>query len=546
MRLTALIVDDEDAHRIGLAEHIGWEKLGYGPPLLASDASEAYELAKAQAVHVLLADVNLNGYSGIDIVRTMKAENPGLCALMVSGHDDFEYLKDSMEAGASGYILKPIDPVEVESWLERFMRQHELRATIEERDERIMREAGESLRQARRHFLSALVNEAWISEEELRGNCEALAMPGFETPWRLVGVSAAYRRNGGGAVYKAAGGAGSRIASAYETSLALDGEVISLPIGPREALLLLAPSRPAVAAAAAAIPASPNAPSYADEALKERLEASAIGLERNFSTHAIYSLPIASWDDVKASYKSIMHCLRSLGATQDSFILCCTEAGEGPELDLARLEVQSEQLLSAVRYGSAASVGESLAAIKARIAEDDDIPFATKQAYCLHLLSSVLQMSGEGRDDSGGDDLRAMSELLACPDSGSLHESLAQAIQVAATSFQAQHRKRANQAVETAMSLMRSHYGEELSLADLAEAVHLNPSYLSVLFKSQTGTTVSEYLQSVRIEKAKELLASTNMKIYEISVAVGFKTIAYFTSLFKKMTGATPGEFRKG
>jgi len=94
-----------------------------------------------------------------------------------------------------------------------------------------------------------------------------------------------------------------------------------------------------------------------------------------------------------------------------------------------------------------------------------------------------------------------------------------------------------------------NHYIEEqlhtdLSLTVLADAVYLNPSYLSNLYKTYTGRNISEYITELRVERAKELLSTSQDKVQDIAVAVGFETAAYFTRFFKKHVGVTPQEYR--
>lgn len=86
--------------------------------------------------------------------------------------------------------------------------------------------------------------------------------------------------------------------------------------------------------------------------------------------------------------------------------------------------------------------------------------------------------------------------------------------------------------------------GDDLSLIRLAEKVELNPSYLSRLFKQVMGETVLEYTNKRKIEQAKQFLTETNIRIGEISNAVGFFSPNYFSRFFKTATGMTPQQYR--
>lgn len=98
--------------------------------------------------------------------------------------------------------------------------------------------------------------------------------------------------------------------------------------------------------------------------------------------------------------------------------------------------------------------------------------------------------------------------------------------------------------VKFVQEYIAEHIDSDMSLNRLARMVYLNPTYLSRLFKSTTGCTITEYLLVVRIEKAKLLLMETEKKVQDISLAVGIDSPVYFSRIFKKSTGQTPQEFR--
>jgi len=85
----------------------------------------------------------------------------------------------------------------------------------------------------------------------------------------------------------------------------------------------------------------------------------------------------------------------------------------------------------------------------------------------------------------------------------------------------------------------------ETSLETMAEHLGLTASYLSRLFKTETGRNYSEELTALRIEKAKELLARTNLKSSEVGARVGYVNPQYFATAFRKATGVSPSEYRE-
>jgi YesN/AraC family two-component response regulator len=101
-----------------------------------------------------------------------------------------------------------------------------------------------------------------------------------------------------------------------------------------------------------------------------------------------------------------------------------------------------------------------------------------------------------------------------------------------------------NTLVNNARQYLESNYNSNISLEKMCEVLAVSKNYFCYLFKRETNHNIWDYLTNIRIEKAKELLKSSDMKIYEISDSVGFDDANYFTKLFKKITQVTPQQYR--
>ncbi len=99
--------------------------------------------------------------------------------------------------------------------------------------------------------------------------------------------------------------------------------------------------------------------------------------------------------------------------------------------------------------------------------------------------------------------------------------------------------------ISSIMRYMQEHLSEEISLSLLADEFHLNPQYISQLFKNEIGVGFLAYLTNIRIEKAKKLLLSTALSVTEISSYAGYSDYRVFTKVFKKTEGITPSQFRR-
>ncbi|UJF34858.1 response regulator transcription factor [Paenibacillus hexagrammi] len=100
-------------------------------------------------------------------------------------------------------------------------------------------------------------------------------------------------------------------------------------------------------------------------------------------------------------------------------------------------------------------------------------------------------------------------------------------------------------AVEKVIELIKSQLPGDITLTEAAAAVHLNPSYLSQLFKQRMNQTFVEYVLQLRMNEAERLLTHTSLRISEIAERLGYTDVAYFSSTFKRLKGVSPSEFRK-
>ena len=98
--------------------------------------------------------------------------------------------------------------------------------------------------------------------------------------------------------------------------------------------------------------------------------------------------------------------------------------------------------------------------------------------------------------------------------------------------------------VTKCIDYINDHLHLKISLSDLAEYVNLNPSYLSRLFKNETGRTISEYILDTKIDTAKNMLVYSEYSPAEIASILAFSDQSYFTEVFRKRTGTTPKKYQ--
>ncbi|HRL70008.1 MAG TPA: AraC family transcriptional regulator, partial [Bifidobacterium adolescentis] len=101
-----------------------------------------------------------------------------------------------------------------------------------------------------------------------------------------------------------------------------------------------------------------------------------------------------------------------------------------------------------------------------------------------------------------------------------------------------------SKAVNECLDYIHYHLHEKITVPILAEHVHLNPTYLSELFKRETGTAISQYITDKRMEAAENMLKYSEYSFDEIAQILAYRSQSHFSKVFKKHSGMTPGEYR--
>jgi two-component system response regulator YesN len=136
------------------------------------------------------------------------------------------------------------------------------------------------------------------------------------------------------------------------------------------------------------------------------------------------------------------------------------------------------------------------------------------------------------------------SELNKCTTEKEINTFAENALSIITTNIQGNILRIDNMPIRKSIQFIAEHYQQNIGLNDIAEYVHLNSSYVSILFKKEVGVSFIHYLSDYRIKKAKELLQK-GKKTSEVSGMVGFADYRYFCASFKKTTGLTPTQFKR-
>lgn len=180
-----LIADDEPIIREGIFESIDWCLLGMKVMGLAEDGAEALEMTERQAPDIILVDMNMPIMDGITFIQSLREKNLNSRCVIITGYDEFGYAQKAIGLGVDEYILKPVDPVELEKVLRR------IKLSLDEKQkQREEQEAASEHLKKKREILREQLGQEWIqgrlSEAEIMRQLHLLALPSTQPVNLLV------------------------------------------------------------------------------------------------------------------------------------------------------------------------------------------------------------------------------------------------------------------------------------------------------------------------------------------------------------------------
>ena len=152
--------------------------------------------------------------------------------------------------------------------------------------------------------------------------------------------------------------------------------------------------------------------------------------------------------------------------------------------------------------------------------------------------STVINTNDEYTDNES---LKAMIEQSS--DIGELTDVFSECVNNITNSMQQQQLSNISKHIQMAIDYINENYKKKLSLEDVSFHINLSVVHTSRLFKKETGKTVLDYINEVKLTKAKQMLDTGKYKVYEVADELGFSNSHYFSTLFKKFTGLTPSEY---
>ncbi len=491
MTYRVLLVDDDRLDLELLEAVVPWDELGLAVVGRAHSAREALEIAARNEIEIALLDVKLPGTDGLALCASLKDRIPDLRVVFISAHEQFEYARRAVELQADGYLVKPVD---IRKLIE-CMRG--IRCTIDRDKEQTIRRNEWGL--ARVLFLTGDHNP---HDEDALG-----------VPMPVVVAVIADEESG------------LPDALVMET-LQEHGFLHFVPVGPERVAVL--------------VPAH-------DEAQANRrvdtLRRDLAARGRPSATAGVGTL-CASVRELPASLATaeqrLNRALFFTGAADST--APSVESGIVRQFKLALTE-----LVHALIQGDSPTADDTSARLLeiAEAGRDDRV----SRALVIHAITEID--NGLSMIDidlfalTGG--IAQLSETLIS--ASSFHElsELLRRVVASALAAVSEHRYTRSESLPTEVkNYIESRLSDDVSLDDVAMHFAFSGNYLSHLLKRETGESFRDILSRLRMERAGHLLRSTKMFVYEVADRVGYHDVAYFSRLFRKHYGISPGEYRQG
>lgn len=519
--LKVFIVDDESVIRIGF-RNLDWSKYGCSLVGDAANGMDALSRLGALAPDVIISDICMPQMDGLEFSRLVKRMYPECAVILLTGYDEFAYAQQALNIGVDFLLLKPTNFDELEAVLRQ----------LEECKSRRQKDAAPA---ALPPALSSLMQSNLLREALLGraqpGEAENPALYGGIALNRGVVVSllpdpAAYAQQ--------SESTRPVIAKACRDA-AEEGRIGMIFTDTQDAFVcMLAPPREGDAWEGPAL-------LFCQDILS-RLQ----------NYHGITMLcgvgDPRGGGGAPAAYRASLHALDNCFLRRESLALY--RQRENAPVDPRPLARWREQVTAAMFAGDTAEVERQFDHLRGLLAA---LPLEGNEAGCDAVRVTLYSFALDTLQK-----LKTARALLIEPPGGDPQPLLRSGVPQTLPGVYGAVRNQLLLATRRIGGVMRtlsatdfisyiqSHFADaDLSLEMLAETFKLSPSHVSRMIKRETGVSFVEHLTRRRVDRAKELLAETELLLNDIAAAVGFRDMSYFIHVFKRSVGITPNSYRR-
>ncbi|MDQ0338654.1 two-component system response regulator YesN [Caldalkalibacillus uzonensis] len=491
----------------------------------AENGRKAIELAEALHPDIITIDIKMPGMDGLQTIEEIKNIHPNARFIVLSAYDAFDYAQKAIELNVTHYVLKPYKRAELKEKVHRACQQID-----RDRAERLEKL---KLKDQLGH-MSTLAEIEWVSTL-IYDQIHDLS---FETLTDLLGIHFTY--GAGVIVYvqpksnaasQPKGDAPCRQA-VYQTVKNQLKKQMQCLVGPMTGdhipvFIFMDGNGMSVSLRSHIVVSLRN--------VFQQLSA------KNILTdcHLIAGVgrPSRTLASLKQSYHEAMLAVRGRSVKgnirfYDDLLL--------NEKDLHIPFEKEKRLLQAVQHGQTESAVQILNEIMDEVSVGFQNQLVEVSRYLSELFIILTRISEEARMLT-----QELTSFLHAASVEQLRETALYRLQLILAQINKEGHHHSEDILNRAKSYLHDHYNEDISLDMVARHVGLSPYYFSKLFKEQMSMNFIDYLTQLRIDKAKELMLTSNLSVKEICFEVGYRDPNYFSRVFKKSEGITPSQFRR-
>jgi two-component system response regulator YesN len=536
--LKIIVVDDEELIRKGLVKVLSNFKTEFQVLGEATNGLEAMELIGREIPDVVITDVKMPHMDGVELVKELERHYPEIKKIVISGFGEFDYVRETMRYGALDYLLKPLDDEQLISLLGKITSFIESDKKQRRAESNLQEKLNEGLPFLKEQFIFELITTSKFNKDDVDQKLELYEIklnPGKY--WVIIASLDNYRWICREAGVEATKGMLLKVKSCFDEVLGRCYEPISCPFPGGQIYLISTPTAD---------------PKFIQDVLKEGLAS----LELNAPEIRVTLSIGPPCDDLLClmkSYQQAVALLRRRFYSEKSGIISfqsITKPTTNPDTKtdlfidiLNNLERSLRNCLEVGDHQQVSVIFNDFSALFKKFQFDPlEVVKLLIEVY-VRLQSSYPEFSKSlielyGLEDSYPKNLESFDTYDFL-----VQENIKLYTEVIKKIVEIRNRKD-KRLVKEIKDYINENYHEPISLNMIAENIYLSPSYISDLFKKQTGENITDYLAKVRIEKAKILLKDLQIKGYEIGEMVGYKDPAYFSKVFKKVVGVSPNEYR--
>lgn len=530
-----MIVDDEYYVRMDIRTMINWDRFGFALTEDAVDGHDALAKIGEEKPDILLLDIGMPGMNGITLLTRLKeADFPGR-VIVLSCHDDFDYVKDALLLGAQDYLLKhKLEPETLEKALHGLIAKLEGERRHNEQLVRWQSMAAQSLQMQRKQFVRQLLHGGVPAQPAAADRLKPLELS-FPLKRTVVLIVK---------IHDNAGDKSPTDSRSFEQTAEQIADEINLGI--------LNPATgygyPAEDRELHALLGFDATPSFLhlQNLLHDLADRILLLLRQRYGLSASIGVsnPCFSPELLPEYYRQARAAIAGVYHFGKNRIIPYSEASDYTrklvrsfkeyEQTLLREQTDPTRIAEAVRSMYGAIVEQKVSLEEAKAFTFEFVSFLKKQQRDHGIPESDLF-------EVGRSPYEAVNRLETAEETRDyLTKVMVRLSELLPTALRSKYRPE----IAKAIRYMKDNYAGDLSLETVAAYVNMNSTYFSNLFKKETEQNFVVFLQQIRMEKAKTLLRTTHDKVYDIASQVGIDNYQYFCKAFKQCTGMTPIQYR--